>query len=207
LRHGTRDLRAIIEERVWPGQSAHPPAHNLCCTADKNAKRWRRRRVRRKRPDGRALVNAAQRWAEQLIAGPSVRRAIYDRMNERDDRESWVGGGASDRGAATISVPAQDFAGEPQAAQSVGACRERHLTRRHLKNVRATGSVENVRSFEEARKCLAVLAVADEAEAGGRRNRAGDSAQTITMASQRDVCHLAFSIGCRGSSECAASSK
>jgi hypothetical protein len=38
---------------------------------------------------------------------------------------------------------------------------------------------------------LAVLAVADEAEAGGRRNRAGDSAHTITMASQRDVCHLA----------------
>src|SRR5215471_2274175 len=57
------------------------------------------------------------------------------------------------------------------------------------------------------RKRLAVLAVADEAEAGGRRNRAGDPADTITMASQRDVCHLAFSIGCRGSSECAAWSK
>src|SRR5262249_27255877 len=48
----------------------------------------------------------------------------------------------------------------------------------------------------EARKRLAVLAVADEAEARGRRNCAGDAAHTTTMASQRDVCHLVFSIGC-----------
>src|SRR5215831_5661416 len=111
-------------------------------------------------------------------------------MDERDDREARVGGGVSDRGAATISVPAQDFAREPQAAQSLEARRERHLTRRHLENARAAGSVENVRSLEEARKRLAVLAVADEAEAGGRRNCAGDAAHTTTMASQRDVCHL-----------------
>src|SRR5262249_50626546 len=82
------DLRAIMEEWVRPGQSAHPPAQNLCCTAGKNAKRWRRRRVRRKWPDRRVLVDAAQRWAKQHIAGPSVCRAIHNRMNERDDREA-----------------------------------------------------------------------------------------------------------------------
>src|SRR6516165_2641191 len=108
-------------------------------------------------------------------------------MNEPDDREARAGGGVSDWDAATMSVPAQDFAGEPQAAQGVGTCRERHPTRRQLENVRATGSVENVRLFEETRKRLAVLAVADEAEAGGRRNRAGEAAHTTTTASQRDT--------------------
>src|SRR5262249_44724209 len=49
--------------------------------------------------------------------------------------------------------------------QSLGARRERNPTRRHLENVRAAGNVENVRSFEEARKRLAVLAVTDEAKA------------------------------------------
>ena len=33
------------------------------------------------------------------------------------------------------------------------------------------------------------VAVADEAEAGGRRNRAGDAARTTTTVSQRDVYH------------------
>jgi hypothetical protein len=118
-------------------------------------------------------------------------------MNERHDREARAGGGVSDGGAATISVPAQDFAGEPQAARGVGTYREGHPTRRQLENVRAAGSVENVRPFEETRKRLAVLAVADEAEAGGRRDRAGEAAHTTTTASQRDIDHLAFSIGSR----------
>jgi len=118
-------------------------------------------------------------------------------MNERDDGEARAGGGVSDGGAATISVPAQDFAGEPQAAQGLGTCRQRHPTRRQLENVRAAGSVENVRPFEETRKRLAVLAVADETEAGGWRNRVGEAAHTTTTASQRDIDHLAFSIGCR----------
>ena len=101
-------------------------------------------------------------------------------MNERYDRKARVGGGVSDRSATTISVPAQDFAGKAQAAQLLEAGGERHLTRRHLENVRAASCVENVRSFKEARKRLAVLAVADEPEAGGRRNRAGDAARTTT---------------------------
>src|SRR5262249_56215466 len=98
---------------------------------------------------------------------------------------------------ATISGPAQDLAGKAQAGQGVGTCRERHPTRRQLEYVGAAGSVENVRPFEETRKRLAVLAVADEAEAGGRRNRAGEAAHTTTTASQRDIDHLAFSIRCR----------
>src|SRR5215472_16548635 len=114
-------------------------------------------------------------------------------MNERDDREARAGGGVGDGDAATISVPAQDFAGEPQAAQGLGTCREGHPTRRQLENVRAAGSVENVRPFEEMRKRLAVLAVADETEAGGTRKRV-EAAHTTTTASQRDIDHLAFSI-------------
>src|SRR5262249_40347038 len=118
-------------------------------------------------------------------------------MNERDDRETRAGGGVSDRGAATVSEPAQDFVGKAHATQSIQASDERHLTRRQLENVRAAARVENVRSLKKTRKRLAVLAVADEAEAGGRRNRAGDAAHMTTTASHRDIDHLAFSIGCR----------
>src|SRR5215470_19080720 len=116
-------------------------------------------------------------------------------MNERDDRETRAGGGVSDRGAATVSEPAQDFVGKAQ--QSIQASDERHLTRRQLKNVRAAARVENVRSLKKTRKRLAVLAVADEAEAGGRRNRAGDAAHMTTTASHRHIDHFTFSIGCR----------
>jgi hypothetical protein len=118
-------------------------------------------------------------------------------MNERHDRETRVGSGVSDRGAATVSEPAQDFAGKAHAMQSIQASGERHLTRRQLENVRAAASVENVRSLKKTRKRLAILAVADEAEAGGRGNRASDAAHMTTTASHRDVDHLAFSIGCR----------
>src|SRR5215471_16103723 len=104
-------------------------------------------------------------------------------MNERYDRETRVGGGVSDRGAATVSKPAQDFAGKAHATQSIQASGERHLTRRQLENVRAAASVENVRSLKKTRKRLAVLAVTDEAEASGRRNCAGDAAHTTTRAS------------------------
>jgi len=108
-------------------------------------------------------------------------------MNERDNREARAGGGVSDRSAATISVPAQDFAGKAHATQSLESSGERHLNRRHLENVRATGSVENVRSFEEARKCLAVLAVADEAETAGRRNFARNAVHMVAPASKREI--------------------
>ena len=108
-------------------------------------------------------------------------------MNERDDRESRVGGGVGDRGAATISVPAQDFAGKAHATQSLESSGERHLNRRHLENVRAAGSVENVRSLEETRKRLAVLAVADEAETAGRRNLPRNAAHMVAPASKREI--------------------
>src|SRR6516225_2410682 len=102
-------------------------------------------------------------------------------MNERDDRETRAGGGVSDRGTATVSEPAQDFVGNAHATQSIQASDERHLTRRQL---------ENVRSLKKTRKRLAVLAVADEAEAGGRRNRAGDAAHMTTTASHRHIDHF-----------------
>jgi hypothetical protein len=118
-------------------------------------------------------------------------------MNERDYRETRVGGGVSDWGAATVSEPTQEFAGKTYATQSIQAGGERHLTRRQLENLRAAASVENVWSLKKTRKRLAVLAIADKAEAGGRRNRAGDAAQMTTTASDGNSAHLAFSIGCR----------
>jgi hypothetical protein len=87
-------------------------------------------------------------------------------MNERDDWKARGGGGVGDRSAATIGVPAQDTAGKARAAQRLKARGKRHMSRRHLENVRAAGSVQNIRSIEETRERLAVLAIADEPDAG-----------------------------------------
>ncbi len=59
--------------------------------------------------------------------------------------------------------------------------------RRHLENVRAAGGVEHVRPLEEARERLTVLAVADEPEAGGRRNLARHAAHVTAPAAKREV--------------------
>ena len=52
---------------------------------------------------------------------------------------------------------------------------ELHAPGRHLEDVRSAGRVEHVRPLKETRERLAVLAVADEAEAAGRGNVACDS--------------------------------
>jgi hypothetical protein len=89
-------------------------------------------------------------------------------MNHADDREVRPDGGVDNRGLATIGVSAQDLVGEAQAPHGVRARGQLHAPRRHLEDVRSAGRIENVRSFEEARERLAVLAVADDGEAGGR---------------------------------------
>src|SRR5262249_1123133 len=84
-------------------------------------------------------------------------------------------------------VPADDLAGEAQAAQRLRARGELHLRRRHLEDVGAAGRVENVRPLEEARERLAVLAVAEEPKAGRRRNLARDAAHVTAPAPKREV--------------------
>src|SRR5262249_14601299 len=109
-----------------------------------------------------------------------------ERMNEADNRKARAGS-IADRGSATISVPAEHLVGEAQAAHSVHARSKLHATRWHLEDLCSARRVEHVRPLEEARERLAVLAVADEAEAGVRRYFAGDAAHAATPAAQREV--------------------
>src|SRR5262252_2144125 len=120
-------------------------------------------------------------------------------MNEADNRKARAGS-IADRGPATISVPAKDLVGEAQAAHRVHARGKLHATRRHLEDLGSACCVEHVRPLEEARERLAVLAVADEAEAGVRRNFGRDAAHTAALAAKRKVlrigpgCHLLFAL-------------
>jgi hypothetical protein len=55
-------------------------------------------------------------------------------MNEADNREARAGSVAN-WGPATISVPAEDLAGEVQAAHSVRARGKLHAARWHMEDV------------------------------------------------------------------------
>jgi len=96
-------------------------------------------------------------------------------MNEADNGEARAGS-VADWGPATISVPAEDLAGEVQAAHSVRARGKLHAARWHMEDVCSARCIEHVRPLEEVRKRLAVLAVADETKAGVRRNFVRDAA-------------------------------
>jgi len=108
-------------------------------------------------------------------------------MNECNDREARSGSGVGDRSPAAISVPAKDRAGEAQAAHGIRPHRQFHAPCRHLENICAAGGVEHVGPIEKARERLAVGAVADEAEAGRRRDVARDAAQMSASAAKRKV--------------------
>jgi len=116
-------------------------------------------------------------------------------MNHGDDREARAGGGVADRGPATIGVPAEDaLVGKAQAPHGVRTRSEFHAPGRHLEDVRTAGGVEHVRPLQEACERLAVLTVADEAEAGGRRDVARNAAHVAALAPKREVqrraCHV-----------------
>jgi hypothetical protein len=119
------------------------------------------------RPDGGAFVNAAERRAEHLFPGTTV--------------------GPVD--------PAEDaLVGEAQAPHGVRTRGEFHAPGRHLEDVRSAGRVEHVRPLQETRERLAVLTVADEAEAAGRRDVARNAAHAAAPAPKREVqrqaCHV-----------------
>jgi hypothetical protein len=99
----------------------------------------------------------------------AVSLVAHERMYEADNRKARPGSIAK-RGPATIGIPAEDFAGETQATHRVRASGKLHATRWHLENVCSACCVEHVRPLEEARERLAILAIANEAEASGRRN-------------------------------------
>jgi hypothetical protein len=119
-------------------------------------------------------------------------------MDQRDNREARASGGVSDRAPATVSVPAKDsLGGEAQAPNRVSASGKLNVSRRHLENVCSPSYIEHVGPIEKARKRLAILAVAHEAEAAGRRNLTRHAAHVATSATKREIqpqaCHLGAS--------------
>jgi hypothetical protein len=112
------------------------------------------------------------------------------------DREVRPGSGVGNRRPATLGVPAQDLVGETQTPHGIRPRGELHAARRHPKDIRSAGRVEHVHPFEETSERLAVLAVADEAEAGGRGDIARDTAHVAAPAPKREVHYdiVAFDI-------------
>src|SRR5262249_36622149 len=62
-----------------------------------------------------------------------------------------------------------------------------HATRWHLENVCSSCRVEHVRPLQEARERLTILAIANEAEASGRRYLIRDALHVAAPASKRQV--------------------
>jgi hypothetical protein len=173
----------IVEEWVRPTEPAHPPAEQRWHAEGNEAERARRRRVRRKRPDRGALEDSAKGRAEQLFPGAAA--GIHERMNESDDRKARTGS-VADRGVATIRVPTEDLAGELQATHRLRACCQLHAACWHMEDIRPARRIEHVRSFEEARKRLAVLAIADETEPGVRCNFVCGATHLAAPATKRE---------------------
>ena len=194
-RHGARGFRAIVEERRRPAEAEHPPAEYLRCAAGEDSERRRCGRVRRERPDSGAFVDAAERRAEHLVPGTTVSLGDHERMNHRDQGETRAGGGVANRGPTAIGVPAEDaVVGKAEAPHFVRTLCEFHAPRRHLEDVRSARGIEHVRPLQETRERLAILTVADEAEAAGRRDLARKAAYVAAPAAKREVqwqaCHV-----------------
>src|SRR6185436_2052355 len=185
-RHGEWRVRMRVEERVRPAEPAQPPAEKLRYANGEEAERERRRRVRRERSDSGTLEDPAKRRAERIVPGTTASIVVHERMNDADNREARTGG-IADRGPATIRVPAEDLAGEMQAAHGVYTRGQLHTTRRHLENVCSACRIEHVRTAEETRERLTIPAVTHEAEAGVGRNFVRDAAHVAAPATQRDM--------------------
>jgi len=91
------------------------------------------------------LEDAATRRAEHLVAGPTMGIMVHERMDDADDRETRAGR-VTDRGLATIGVPAEDLIGEHQAAHGVRACGQFHAAGGHLEDVCSACCIEHVRT-------------------------------------------------------------
>ena len=180
-------LRLVVEKWCRPSEPADPPAKHHGRAASEDPERRRRSRIRRERPDGGAFEDAAERQAEDLVSGTTVGLVVHERMNDGDDREARSCGGVGDRSPTTIRVPPKDLVGERQTPHRIHASGDPHAPGRHLEDVRSAGGVEHVRTSDETSERLTVLAVADEAEAGRRRDAARDTTHATALAPKRDV--------------------
>ena len=179
----------IVEERVEPSEPAQPPAEKRWHAQDDEAEGARRRRIRRKRRDSGTLEDSAKGHAERLIPRADISFVIHERMNEANNRESRTGS-VRHWGPATISVPAEDPAGEVEAAHGLRAGGKLHAARWHMEDICSACCIEHVRPLEEARKRLAVQAVAEEAEAGIWRNFVRDAAHVAAPAAKRKILRV-----------------
>jgi hypothetical protein len=135
----------------------------------------------------------AERSKMRQSGAPST--SFRERLSASCSMNEWITAttgkcgpaGIADRGPATRAVPAQDRAGEAEAPHGVRARGELHARGWHLDVVRPAGRVEHVHTPEETGEHLAVLAVADESEAGGRGNAAGDAAHAAASAPKWEV--------------------
>src|SRR5215467_7474603 len=117
----------------------------------------------------------------------AVRLVVHETVDQSDQGDARARG-VADRGPATIGVPAVDSpVAEAQASHGVHARGELHAPRRHVEDVRTAGGVEHVRPLEEAGERLAVLAIADEAQAAHWRDVARNAAHAATPAPEREV--------------------
>jgi hypothetical protein len=178
-------VRTIVEERVRPREPTQPPAE----------KRWRgERRARASAVEARsagaaecgALEDSAKGRAEHLISRSAVGIMAHESMNEAHDREARAGS-VGDRSPAAIGVPAEDLAGEMQAAHGIRASGKLHAARWHMEDVCPARCIEHVPPIENVRKRLAVLAVADETKAAVRRNFVRDAAHVSAPAAKREL--------------------
>jgi len=107
--------------------------------------------------DGGTFVDAAERRAEGLVAGPAVSLVAHEGMNEAEKRKPRVGGGVGERGPATLRVPAEHLVGEAQRPHGVSAHGQLHASRRHLENVVPARCIEDIRPFKKTREALQSL--------------------------------------------------
>ena len=119
-RRGERRTRLFVEERVRP---AEPHSHQ--------PRSFGRRSATRPNERGGGAFAGSGAVAEcskiRQSGAPStssrlwpVGPMVHERMNEPDHREARAGS-VGERGAATLRVPAEDPAGEVQAAHRIGA--------------------------------------------------------------------------------------
>ena len=107
-------------------------------------------------------------------------------MDEADNGEARARG-VADRSLATFRVPAENLAGDMQAANSVCARGKFHAACWHLEDIRATRCIEHVRPLKKVRERLAIPAVTNKTKAGMRRNLIGDPAHVAAPASKRKI--------------------
>src|SRR5262245_12874743 len=136
-------------------------------------------------------VDTGLHGAEHLVRGKARRRDVDAAADQPDQGHLTLDRRIPDRRPATARVPAHHpRAGLQLDASQARARRDLHACGRGLEDVGAAVAVENrIGSFQEVRKGLAVVAVADDATATLRRDRAEHTAKRAAAAADGEIPH------------------